>query len=148
MSVSIDLEGFTMGDGTSYEVRPDGIQGLLGTPEVRTNDVTKGHQDGAVAGHDYYEPRLVTIPVTVLGDTSAPNVAADCLRKLEELVEAWEIVDGLDSLTLRIHLWERAYVVAGRPRPVVEDNLANVASGVAEVTCEFWCPDPTVVTTS
>lgn len=148
MSVSIDLDGFEMGDGTSYQVRPDGIEGLLGSPPVRTSDVPKGHQDGSVAGFDYYDARLLTIPVTVLGDLAAPNVAADCLRKLEELTEAWEIVDDLTDLQLRIELWGRSYVVAGRPRGVLEDNLANVKAGTAEVTCEFFVPDPAVVTSS
>jgi hypothetical protein len=148
VSVSVELDGFLMGDGTSYEVAAEGVAGLLGSPEVKTNDVDRGHADGAFAGLDFYGPRLITIPVSVLGDVTAPSIAADCLRKLEELTEAWAIVDDLSTLTLRVELWGRSYVVEGRPRPVSEDDLSNVKSGVALVTCEFFCPSPTVVTSS
>lgn len=148
MSVSIDLDGFEMGEGTSYEVKPEGIEGLLGSPTVRTTDAPRGHQDGDVAGYDHYDARLVTIPVSVMGDANSPDVAADCLRKLEELVEAWEIVDNLDLLQLRVILWGRSYVLAGRPREVQEDDRSNLKSGLVEVTCVFYAPSPQAVTTS
>lgn len=140
MSVVVNLEGFVMGAGTAYEVKPEGIAGIIGSPSMRTSDVDRGHDDGVVAGFDYYDARLVTIPVTVLGDD-----AADCLDKVAALRIAWSRVDDLSLLTLVIGLWGQEYTLEGRPREVTEDSVANLKSGKVELTCEFLAPDPHIL---
>lgn len=140
MSVTVNLEGFLMGADTAYEVKPEGIGGLIGSASMRTNDVSRGHDDGVVAGYDYYDARLVTIPVTVLGDD-----AADCLDKVAALRIAWSRVDDLSLLTLVIGLWGQEYTLEGRPREVTEDSVANLKSGKVELTCEFLAPDPHIL---
>lgn len=137
MSVVVNLEGFVMGAGTAYEVKPEGIGGILGSPSMRTNDVDRGHDDGVVAGFDYYDARLITIPLTVIGDD-----AADCLSKVGALRVGWSRVEGLDELTLVVSLWGEDYTFVGRPREVTEDSIANLKSGKVELTCEFLAPDP------
>lgn len=137
MTVAVDLDGFSMGAGTAYEVRPEGIQGVLGAPTIRTSDVARGHADGAVAGFDYYDGRLITIPVTVLGDTPA-----DCREKIQALTAAWDIVSDLSTVQLTIHLWGEVYSFPVRPRGAHEDDLSSMASGVAFFTCEAFAPDP------
>lgn len=141
MSVTVILDGFTMGSGTDYEVRAEGIQGVLGSPPVRSNDVTRGHADGSVAGYDYLDARLISIPVTVIGDT-----AADCRANIEALVAAWAPNDGLTTSSLTVTVWGKQYVFTVRPRGAFEDNLADLASGVALMTCEAFCPDPDPLT--
>ena len=140
MTVTVDLEGFAMGEGTDYHINESGIRGIFGTPGIRTNDVSKGHADGTVVGYDYYDARLITIPVTVVGST-----ASACIAKLETLRDEWALATDLALLTLEINLWGDTYAWEGRPRAVTEDSLDKLASGIAEVTCEFYVPDPTVV---
>lgn len=137
MSVVVDLEGFRMGAGTVYEVSESGIGGLLGSPSIKTSDVSRGHRDGSVAGYDYYDARLITIPVTVTGTT--PQA---CLLATEDLFDAW--APSNTNLLLTITLWGYTYRMYGRPREVSEDSVKNLKAGIVEMTCMFYVPDPSL----
>lgn len=137
---TITLDGFTIGAGTDYHVDPKGIDGL-GHPALRTGDVPRGHADGSVGANDYLVARLITVPVTILGDD--PD---DTWTKVQALLDAWEPSD-LD-LDLDIQITSTiALSFSGRPgaegQSPVELDLADLYHGsVIRALLTFRALDP------
>lgn len=104
----VTLRDFTIGPGTGYEIVDDGIDGL-GTPPLRTHDVTRGHASFSVAANDYRDIRIITIPVEVAADS-----VDDAWANAQVLVDAWAEAD--EDLTLTIQLSRRTGLAyTGRP---------------------------------
>lgn len=98
---------FTIGDGTEYEITGP-ITGL-GVPPLRTNDVTRGHQDGQVGANDYLDVRVISIPVAIEG--GSPD---ECWTNVAALQAAWQPSDV--DIPLQIKLTE-SVVLTYRGRP-------------------------------
>lgn len=130
-----ELGGLTFGAGTSYEIGPGGVEGL-GTPEPRTADSERGARPGDVGGLDVAARRVLTVPLVVLGTSSA-----SAMSLLEPLKVAWAespVVDVALQLRLPGIGLRRWY---GRPRGL-DVNLKALRSGVVEAFGTFDALDP------
>lgn len=104
---TVDLEGFTVGEGTNYWLA--GPVTGLGHPGLRTGDVPRGHQDGSVGANDYFAARIISVPVGF----SATTVAAT-MTLADALLDAWVPSDS--DLTLTVALGPGvSFVFEGRP---------------------------------
>ena len=64
----ITFNGVTIGAGTNYVI--ENIDGLGGTAPLRVQDDNRGYIDGSYTGRDFYDERIVTIDMLILGDGS------------------------------------------------------------------------------
>jgi len=64
----IIFNGVTIGAGTNYVI--ENIDGLGGTAPLRVQDDNRGYIDGSYTGRDFYDERIVTIDMLILGDGS------------------------------------------------------------------------------
>lgn len=131
----------TIGDGTNYAW--DGPITGLGTPEVRDNDVDKGHGDGAVGQLDWYAKRPIGMPVSIAPPPGTNPSKADLWQLWLDLKTAWQRVNDGTDLTLE-HT-EVGFTVQYRGRPsgcVLDDSLWRKGMPVLRVLLTFRCPDP------
>lgn len=132
----------TVGDGTDYAF--DGAVSGLGIPDIRNNDVDKGHGDGAVGQHDFYAVRNILIPVSI---APSPNESysdrVTLWGRWVTLRTAW-VKSNID-LTLEHTEVGNTDTYFGRPNGVALDDVAwRAGKPLLRVALAFRCPDPTV----
>lgn len=64
----ITFNGLTIGSGTNYVIQ--NIDGLGGTSPLRVQDENRGYIDGSYSGRDFYDERIVSIDMLLIGDSS------------------------------------------------------------------------------
>lgn len=132
----------TVGDGTDYAW--DGQIDGLGLPDIRNNDVDKGHADGATGQHDFYAVRTITMPVSIAPATGESVTRAQLWARWLTLKAAWaKQGDGTD---LTLEHTEVGYVTQylGRPNGCTLNDLEwRRGMNVLHVLLSFRCPDPT-----
>lgn len=111
------------------------IEGL-GTPDTKTADTPLYGRDGAHAGTDFYEVRIVTIPAMLRG--TAATVMTN-LRALTETTWAKRAAD----VSLAFQIAGEQFYVNGRPRGAKTD-LTNIKFGLALALLRFDALDPTI----
>lgn len=134
----------TIGDGTFYAW--DGDIGGLGDPEVRNNDVDKGHGDGAVTQHDFYAVRMITMPVSIApvpGESSSPAVIKpDLMQRWIDLKAMWVKSFDLDLLLEHVDSGFTTQYL-GRPNGITLDKTAwNSGKPLLRALISFRCGDP------
>jgi len=131
-----------VGDGTDYAW--DGQTDGLGLPEIRNNDVEKGHADGSTGQHDFYNARVISLPVSIAPAVGETVTRAQLWQRWLDLKTAWaKQGDGTD-LTLE-HV-EVGFTTQYRGRPngcVLNDIEWRRGMNVLHVLLSFRCPDPT-----
>jgi len=129
-----------VGDGTDYAF--DGKVDGLGVPEVRNNDVDKGHGDGAITQHDFYQTRPITIPVSIAPAPGETVSKATIWGRWLTLKTAWQKSYDVD---LELVHTEVGFVTNyfGRPSGAVLDDAAwRAGMPVLRVLLAFRCGDP------
>jgi hypothetical protein len=130
----------TIGDGTVYHWDDPGIGGL-GIPEVRDNDVVLGHSDGSVGQNDFYQPRLITMPL-LIGD-GGPDKALS-IQQYRTLETAW--LKSMFDLTLAVtEPGPDHSFYYGRPTSIRRDMTLFQTDLCNLIRCflTFRCPNPT-----
>jgi hypothetical protein len=153
------LNGVYLGGGHPGNVLPDGCVPLpdesgcltvppdgLGLPGLRVEDVTFPQRDGVRHFSDWYEPRIITLQVSVCPDScpGCPSARA----KVKAIVEAWSRQCGDVEMVLFTDCHgedeDRALVgpfgVIGRPRAAVVE-WAQGPSKCADLTLRFDATD-------
>lgn len=133
----------TIGDGTAYAWDNQGRITGLGNPQTRNSDVAKGQGDGDVPQHDFYGPRLLTMPVSIAPAPGESTTKAAIWALWRTLENAWTKSFDVD-LTL-IHT-EPGHVdtYIGRPDScALDDTLWRQGMPVLRVLLAFRCSDPT-----
>jgi hypothetical protein len=129
-----------VGDGTDYAF--DGLVDGLGNPEVRDNDVDKGHADGAITQHDFYQKRLIAIPVSIAPAPGESVSKATLWARWLTLKTAW--IKSYDVDLELVHD-EVGFTTSyfGRPTAVtLDDSLWRRGMPVLRVLLAFRCGDP------
>lgn len=149
MTVSQEWRGsirsLEFGAGTSYPIGPTGIGGL-GLPVPRTFDQARGDRDGMVASRDLYDRRVLSIALTVLGDTASADLPGDAMTNLRTLKTAFAREETLDEVELELRVpgfpgAAETLTFFGRPRGL-EADLSKLAQGVIPVLATFVALDP------
>ena len=129
------LQGVTFGAGTVYRIEQANIGGI-GVPAPRANDVELVHGNGSYANADRKSSRVITIPFVVLD--ASPSATMDAF---ETLASAWEPVSA--DVTLEVYLPGKHFLVAGRPRGLIED-LRHLKASRIDCIGTFVALDPTM----
>lgn len=137
----VEIEGLLTGVGTPFTITPPGIGGLLAR-RVKAADVSLDGADGAYGSIDFEDVKVITVPYEI--GTQETLTQAEALLAFLELGEAWapQAVD----IELHIQLPGIGHVyVVGRPRGL-DDDLADVESGVCAGFATFHALEPAVIT--
>jgi len=133
----VTIRTLTLGDDTPYRLGP--IKGL-GIPDVRDNDVERGHADGDVGQNDFYAPRQLLFQITI-GPPGSPDV-----ETVWDNWDALEVAWGLSNtdLPLTVTTGGRTWTFIGRPRGIVLDDT-SIAKGdpLLRAQAAFKGLDPT-----
>jgi hypothetical protein len=129
-----------VGDGTDYAF--DGLVGGLGVPEVRDNDVDKGHGDGAITQHDFYQKRPITIPVSIAPAPGENVSKATIWGRWLTLKVAWAKSFDVDLELIHTEVgFTTSYF--GRPSgAALDDSFWRRGLPVLRVLLAFRCGDP------
>lgn len=130
--------GLTIGAGTDYLITE--IDGF-GIPTVRNGDLPRPSDRGAYFGRDFIGQRMVTLKVTVSGDSDS-----DALDNLDALFGAWQLdtPDGSAYMPLLFKVPGRnTRRFHGRPRDAAVDETVLQASQIP-VTLLFATADPSI----
>ena len=130
----------TIGDGTDYAF--DGqVQGL-GVPEVRNNDVDKGHGDGAITQHDFYQTRVIQIPVSIAPAPGESASRSTIWGRWLTLKAAWAKSFAVDLELVHNEVgFTTSYF--GRPSgAALDDSAWRRGMPVLRVLLSFRCGDP------
>lgn len=130
---------FVIGDATPYHWDTQGIGGL-GIPTVRDNDVVLGHADGSVGQNDFYNPRVITLPI-LIGDGGPDKVLS--IQQYRTLETAW--LKSMYDLTLAVtepgpdySFYYGRPTIAQRDMSMFQTDLCNLI----RVQLTFRCPNP------
>lgn len=144
---TVTLDGVTLSGGDQpgtgcLTLPPDG----LGLPEIRDNDVVYAQRDGVRHFSDWYEPRIVTLEVTVGG--GACRGCGDERRAVADIVKAWS--RKCDDVELVVsppcepdpddRTFTGPYGILGRPRMASVEWLRG-RRGVAKLLLRFDAAD-------
>jgi hypothetical protein len=130
----------TIGDGTDYAF--DGVVSGLGVPDVRNNDVDKGHGDGAITQHDFYQTRSITIPISIAPAPGESASKSTIWGRWLTLKAAWAKSFDVD-LTLVHDEVGFPTTYFGRPSgATLDDSLWRKGMPVLRVLLAFRCGDP------
>jgi hypothetical protein len=129
-----------VGDGTDYAF--DGAVSGIGVPEVRNNDVDKGHGDGAITQHDFYQTRPITIPISIAPAPGESVTRAQIWQRWLTLKAAWAKSYDVDLELVHTEVgFTTSYF--GRPNGVaLDDSLWRRGMPVLRVLLGFRCGDP------
>lgn len=129
----------------SLVVPPSG----MGLPTIRSGDVAFAQRDGVVQFADYYDPRIITLQVSIKND-GCPG-CPDARQKVSRLIQEWS--RNCDGATLVLFtdchnpaateeekVYLGPYLVHGRPR-IAEVTWRRSNIGGALVTLRFDCED-------
>jgi hypothetical protein len=130
--------------GLSLDVDPyhvELIEGLVGTPDIRSSDHDRLARSGVVAGVDLYGGRAVTLTITVSADAGSTQFASavDALATAFAAPQAQE-----NALTVQIpgvSGGARVRLLV-RPRKVALPLPAEYFVGVAQAVVELFATDP------
>lgn len=114
---NVTIRSLTLGDDTPYRLGP--IKGL-GIPDVRDNDVERGHADGDVGQNDHYAPRQLLFQITI-GPPDSPDV--DTVWDNWDTLEVAWTKSNID-LPLTVTTGGRTWTFLGRPRGLVLDDTS------------------------
>ena len=131
-------DGLVIGAGTEYIVTE--VDGF-GIPAVRNGDTPRPSDRGSFFGRDFIGHRMVTVKVTVVGDSDS-----DALDNLEALFAAWQLAtpDGDAYMPLRFQVPGRdTRRFHGRPRDAAVDETA-IQGAQIPVTLLFATADPSI----
>lgn len=132
---------FTLGDGTDYAF--DGTVSGLGVPDVRNNDVDKGHADGAITQHDFYNTRSITIPISIAPATGESVTRAQIWARWRVLETAWAKSYDVDLTLVHTEVGDVS-TYFGRPSGVaLDDGAWRRGMPVLRAILAFRCGDPT-----
>lgn len=129
---------FVFGDGTPY-IFNGPITGL-GVPDVRNNDVVLGHMDGSVGQNDFYQPRVITIPILIGDGGTDKGLSVTEFRTLET---AW--AKSMFDLTLAVtEPGPDSSFYYGRPSGAQRDltMFQTDRTNLIRVLLTFRCPNP------
>lgn len=139
MTVTLDyqaeLGGVLMGPETDFVIIPPGISGL-GIAKPKTQDVDLAGADGVYPGADFRAPRIILIPLEILGDDDD-----DAMGNYHALELAWLPTVATTELHIKLPALGAFYFV-GKARGI-ELNLELLARGVVQCVAEFHATDPT-----
>lgn len=140
-TVSIIERSITVGDGTDYAW--DGDTSGLGNMQARNNDVPKGHGDGDVTQHDFYAPRMITLPVSIAPAPGESPSRTVLWARWMTLRDAWVRSFDVDLTLEHVEPGETAQYL-GRPDACTPDLTAwRQGQPLIRVLLAFRCGDPT-----
>lgn len=132
-----EIDGVLIGEGTSIALI--GVEGL-GTPDLRTADLLRGHDHGAFAGVDLYAGRTVRLTMGV--DSTTPTgfgvfSPATLAKKF-----------AARSTPVGVAFWPRRAPIKYRfdafPRRLALTHDEDFALGIPTLVAELWAPDPRI----
>lgn len=139
MTASVEFNGLSL-DEDPYHL--DVIEGLLGSPEVRTADRTLVGRNGMVAGSDRYSGRAVTMSV---------NITAHDITDFSEAVAAFaaafaapQDADAALSFTIPGVAAGLAAQLNVRPRKLSLPIQTAYHQGVGSAAVELFAADPLI----
>lgn len=137
MTLTVDLNGLTVGTGTAYGVAIRGTN-WRATPDLRANHLDHAGRHGVRAGRDLLGSRRFTIIVQIEEDTMAEALEAERL-----VAAAW----GPSDVDVPIVITDDngAWRMTGRPQLGMPD-LSHADAGLIEVECRFAATDPLLYT--
>jgi hypothetical protein len=134
---TILIRGLLLGDETPYRLGP--VSGL-GIPDVKANDVVRGHADGDVGQNDHYQPRQLFVPITIGPPTT---------QTIEEAWDRWDAFEVAWALSpidipIVVTLPGRVWTFVGRPRgAIVDDSRPAQGDALLRIQAAFRALDPT-----
>src|SRR6185369_4422858 len=109
-------------------------------PDVKANDVERGHADGDVGQNDHYQPRPLLVPITI-GPPTTPTVE-EAWDRWDDFEVAW--AKSSIDIPIVITLPGRVWTFLGRPRgAIVDDSQAAEGKALLRIQASFRCLDPT-----
>lgn len=144
-NITLDYQ-FQIGDSIAFGCGSGGIhldmqhpiEGLLGVPDTKTQDVVYNFRDGSYPNPDYLQPRVVTIPCL-----TRTNGITDALSALAGIVDVWQPLDASVELAFKLPS-HGLFKINGRPRGLKED-LALARFGCIRMLLRFDALSPTLV---
>jgi hypothetical protein len=144
------FNGWLFGGVDGGGVQVLSIEGLEDLPTLRTQDEGRGYADGMFTGRDFLNGRTITMVLQVMGAGAA---AATQFQTYMANVRQYLLSQTTGTGVLQIYLPKvnpTSYTALGvqrvnarvRRRAVRIDP--NYTYGRAEVTVEFFCPDPRI----
>lgn len=116
----------------------NGLVGLLGVPDAKTQDVVYNFRDGSYPNPDYLQPRVIMIPGIIRETT-----AALAYNDLNALQAAWQPLSASIDLSFQLPGIGK-FKVDGRPRGLKED-LTHSRFGIIRVLLRFDALVPDLV---
>lgn len=139
MTAAVEFNGLSL-DEDPYHL--DTVEGLLGSPQIRTTDLTRVARDGMVAGRDYYSGRTVTLTVnitaqdiTVFGAAVAAFAEAFAAPAADEAPLSFTIPGVASSTAARLNV---------RPRKMAIPLQTAYHQGVGTAAVELFATDPLI----
>jgi len=146
----ITFNGLTIGAGTQYQILS--IDGLGGTSPLRIQDENRGYLDGSYTGRDFYDERMVSITMLVLGDNS--NTAQYYYKQLQSYFAPQPLgyyvdptgntpaANQLKLFTYRLTGDTGDKRMYGRSRGLVTPINADFTYGYIQTRVDLVFPDP------
>ena len=132
------LRGLTIGCDTAYPWVGTYPTALLGTADIRENDVVLPRRDGVVAGHDHTGARWITFELQIKGTSNG-----DAETKALALEEAFAPGPDDEELAVEVSSTPSAYTFIGRPRGVtIIPDRAFVGNSLMHARASFVATDP------
>lgn len=143
MILTVELNGVTA-DGCDRDA-PIGILAAsiagLGLGETRTADQERIGSAGSVAGTDYQQARVITVPVVV----NEPDNPDEAWRTFRRIKAAWQPVGADQELLVTspgIGPADHRLRFYGRPRSTLEPDVSKVVGGIIYARLQFVALDP------
>lgn len=145
----VQYNGITVGSGNPYVV--ENIDGL-GTAPLRIQDDNRGYIDGSYSGRDFYDGRVITIDILVVGDNSNSaqyyfnqlqlNWAPQSLGYYVDPTVGVAQPNALQQLAFRLTSATGDKVIWVRPRGITVSIDPEFTYGYIKCRAEFYAPDP------
>ena len=132
------FNGITMGDSTPFSVQE--ISGLEDLPVIRSQDDTRGYQDGMFSGQDFLSGRLITVTLLVLpyGGKSAQY----WLNSLQRACIPQKT--GTQPLQFQLTADSGLQFVNARVRGLQTPVNVDYSNQFIKTQVRFMCPDPRI----
>ena len=134
------FNGFIMGAGTKYAVT--NVDGLTSLPPLRVQDDNRGYNDGAYSGRDFYDGRVVTLDITIVGDSTYS--AQYYYNQLQQNLypQQYGTPSALGAFQFELSTSIGLKVMYGRVRNIVTALDPEFTYGYIQTAVEFYFPDP------
>jgi hypothetical protein len=132
----VELNGLLMGATTEYQIDVAGIKGLGNAP-AKTADSQFAGRHGSSGAPDFFDVRMITIPIKVISDTPE-----DAWASFGALLNAWTVAtDGVDvELHIQLPGFGHNFYI-GRARGC-DDDQSLLKNSIIGGLCRFDALNP------